>query len=551
VCFAPPLYWKPGMRVPKAYVRPMMARKGAPGQALGLSGTTGTKKIAVILINFTTGGFGVGANTTRDGATGLTSPDFLGTDLADIDTYFTKFKEYYTEASYSQLTLNISFMGSNGVQGTASGLTGYTADKSMSFYGSNVGSQFEPNSPGLIREAINKSGVTSAQYDGVMVIHAGYGNESSSGATGGADGDIWSVVATFTVANGFTEGALLPAREARVTGGSVTGTLPSTGVYCHEFGHLLGLPDLYDTASGRTKYVGKWDIMDFGTWNGSPAGGRPSHYSSWSKVQLGWVTPTKITTSSTVTIQPMSGSTKEGAVYRMDVPGSTKEYFLIEYRRLSGFDDALPGAGTVIWHVDDAVGSFAVNDVNASTYAHPRLKVVEADKNDSISNSGTSEAGDAFALSTQLFTSTQSDAYGGSQTGITVSNFTGAGASSMSVLASLILATTSLDSKKAFNYPNPVRNSASTTLRLVFSRPITSIDLRIYTVAGELVRSKSLGSSDFSASKSKDYEWVYEYVWDLNNHAGAAVAPGVYVYAAEGTADSTKQALVGKLAIIK
>lgn len=549
VCFAPPLHWKPGMHIPKSHPR-AMAWRGAPGRALGLTGTTGTKKIAVILINFTTMGFG--SNATQ---TGLTAADFQGTDLTEMrDTYFANFKSYYTEASYSQLSLNISYVGSNGVFSDPTLVTPYTASGSMSSYGGNN----DANAGELIREAIlaaTANGVTSTNYDGVIVWHAGYGNESSASRTGSAsngdNGDIWSLVANFAVANGFTDGACLPAREAKVSGGSVSAVqiLPVTGVLCHEFGHLLGLPDLYDTSSGRSKWVGKWDLMDFGTWNGTTSGGRPGHYSAWSKVLLGWITPTKLTSSTSISVNALASS-GTSSVYRMDVPGSTQEYFLIEYRRLTGFDDALPGAGMLIWHVDDSVGTFALNNVNASD-SRPRLKVVEADANASIFTSSSSEAGDVFTGSSQLFTSTQSDAYSGSKTGITVSNFSGAGGSVMTALASMILASTGLEAKKAFNYPNPVRNATSTTIRLVFSRPVTSADLRIYTVAGELVRSVSLSQSDFQAAKSADLEWVYEYAWDLTNKAGQAVTTGVYIYAVEGVADTGRQAITGKLAIIK
>jgi M6 family metalloprotease-like protein len=62
------------------------------------------------------------------------------------------------------------------------------------------------------------------------------------------------------------------------------------GVYCHEFGHGLGLPDLYDR-DGSTSGIGEWGIMGSGNWN-SPE--RPAHPEAWTRVELGWTVPVDI-----------------------------------------------------------------------------------------------------------------------------------------------------------------------------------------------------------------------------------------------------------------
>ena len=65
------------------------------------------------------------------------------------------------------------------------------------------------------------------------------------------------------------------------------GTAPPTiGVFCHEYGHALGLPDLYDTTIA-SQGVGKWSLMGAGTWNGvKRAGDCPAHLDAWSKIKL-------------------------------------------------------------------------------------------------------------------------------------------------------------------------------------------------------------------------------------------------------------------------
>src|SRR5713101_306498 len=87
---------------------------------------------------------------------------------------------------------------------------------------------------------------------------------------------------------------------------SVVAESDPTGVYCHEFGHLLGLPDLYDLTGQidpTNNFIGYWEIMALGEWNpniGNPLQPKPvtcpSHHSSWSKILLGVIPPSKIVT---------------------------------------------------------------------------------------------------------------------------------------------------------------------------------------------------------------------------------------------------------------
>jgi immune inhibitor A len=371
-------------------------------------------------------------------------------------------------------------------------------------------------------------------------MHAGYGNESTGG---GADtGDIWSQVVRFSSSptNGFTEGAVVPAREMNAV---------PFGVICHEFGHILGLPDLYDTSTGKTKYVGNWDIMDRGCWNGTPAGSSPSHFSSWCKIFLHWITPTNVSSSGTIIVDNFE---TYPSTYK--IPVVDNEYYLVEYRKKTKFDSSLPGQGILIWRIDDSVGGgpthwdFAeYNDINVSD-THPRVKLIEADGNNSIFNYERSESTDAYYLSSQIFRAPYS--YSDIPTSITISNFSGAGSDSMTTLIALILSSSTLEIKKAMNYPNPIRGD-ETTIRMSFSSPISSGTIKIYNIAGELVFSVGIDENNFKVDKSSNYEWVYEYNWKLENNFGNKVAPGVYVYVCEGNLGSTKQVKIGKLAVIR
>lgn len=63
------------------------------------------------------------------------------------------------------------------------------------------------------------------------------------------------------------------------------------GVFTHEYGHDMGLPDLYDTSGGENG-TGFWTLMSSGSWMGDGTediGSKSSHMGAWEKLQLGWL----------------------------------------------------------------------------------------------------------------------------------------------------------------------------------------------------------------------------------------------------------------------
>ena len=133
--------------------------------------------------------------------------------------------------------------------------------------------------------------------DHFQAIHAGEGEEAGGGAQG-ADA-IWSH-RWYAYSNG--QGSSGPA--GNLLGGTQIGntgmwigdytTEPENGglgVFAHEFGHDLGLPDLYDTAGGDNG-TGFWTLMSGGSWlnHGTDSiGTTPGYMGAWEKLQLGWL----------------------------------------------------------------------------------------------------------------------------------------------------------------------------------------------------------------------------------------------------------------------
>ncbi|WP_088006458.1 M6 family metalloprotease domain-containing protein [Indiicoccus explosivorum] len=222
------------------------------------------------------------------------------------------------------------------------------------------------------------------------------------------------------------------------------------GVYAHEFGHALGLPDFYDTTY-TSQGVGNYSMMAGGSWMRYPnaaaySGNSPTAFDPFSKIFLGWSEPIEVTPQEGVqeiTLPPINAATATNGIVKMEVPGSNgTEYFLFENIQQEGFNKGLirQGAdseGLVAWHVDENVISkyqtagLRVNNVanymnkrfqyNESAFAsdgskitHYGLSVVQADGNYDLEkyvNRG--DAGDFFNEGEEL-TPVSSNVHSGS-----------------------------------------------------------------------------------------------------------------------------------------
>ena len=132
----------------------------------------------------------------------------------------------------------------------------------------------------------------------------------------------------------------------------------ASGVFSHEFGHLLGLPDLFnldyaifggDTPKMDSAGIGAWGVMGWGAlgWNGNDG---PNSFTGWSLRELGWLDPIRPTSHvEDITLDPVM---VKGEVYEVLLPNG--ERFLIENRQREGtyYDRNIPGEGLLIWHED-------------------------------------------------------------------------------------------------------------------------------------------------------------------------------------------------------
>ena len=261
--------------------------------------------------------------------------------------------------------------------------------KASAWYGANSSSRKDDRIGELVREACAALKIDWSTYDNdadgyidnVCFITAG-GSEADGA---GAD-HIWPQQGSMA-----DFGGTFQAGSKTVSNFSVCAESSSMAVFCHEFLHSFGLPDMYDTdgtgSGGRTKGLwGKLSIMDSGIMAGADA--TPPSFSAIELELLGIGRPVRLA-KGYHTLRPV-GTSKE--YLRIDTPNDG-EYFLLECRKAEGWDAGIGGEGLVIYHIDKSVNNswysdyfsrnltarerWEHNEINCRP-EHPCARVIEA-----------------------------------------------------------------------------------------------------------------------------------------------------------------------------
>ncbi|WP_300302006.1 M6 family metalloprotease domain-containing protein [uncultured Muribaculum sp.] len=153
--------------------------------------------------------------------------------------------------------------------------------------------------------------------------------------------------------------------------------LDGIGTMCHEFSHVLGLADLYDTdykENGQAQHPDKWSVMASGPYLNKSR--TPCGYSLYERYALGFAVPRLIGEEGSYSITPLNeGTLADGC--RINTPVDN-EFFLLENRRRTGWDAYLPGEGMLVSRVDSTnVAVWDNNEVNASA-AHTYFTLLRA-----------------------------------------------------------------------------------------------------------------------------------------------------------------------------
>ena len=236
------------------------------------------------------------------------------------------------------------------------------------------------------------------QYvDFVYVIYAGYGEADTDETTANSyliwphNYSIQTIVkyysqgwSKYQKADTKLDGVYLDNYAMSQELDGYSGKLAGNGTFCHEFGHVIGLPDFYDTEYGTNYEQGltpnDWDIMDGGGYNKD--GHCPPNYSAWEKYFMGWITPLNLGSEGAKLELKANG--EEGyKCYQINASGnlesSTKEglNYYIENRQQNGWDEGLPSHGLLIWKVNFSSSAWTNNTPN-NTANNPRYTLVSA-----------------------------------------------------------------------------------------------------------------------------------------------------------------------------
>ena len=150
--------------------------------------------------------------------------------------------------------------------------------------------------------------------------------------------------------------------------------IDGVGTFCHEFGHCLGLPDFYPTSGGSAYGMSTWDIMDHGCYLNN--GYRPCGYTSYERHFMGWMDLIEPVENTQYTMAPLVND--DGTAVKVTNDANPDEYYLLEYRIKTGWDEFLSAEGIMILHVDYDKNAWDNNTPN-NNWNHPRMSIIPAD----------------------------------------------------------------------------------------------------------------------------------------------------------------------------
>ena len=472
---------------------------------------SGNFKILTLLIDFS------------DNAASVNAAEFDTLVYIDVSGSVNNF---YRENSYNNLSIVSPIYPSS--------LGWYRAPQTYAFYvNNNYGyGSYPQNSQKLVEDliALADPSVDFSQFDndldgtvdGLIIAHAGPGAELTGLTT-----DIWSHKWGITpqMRDGVWISTYCINPEYWVTPGDIT-----LGVYCHELGHVLGLPDLYDT-DNSSRGIGSWSLMAGGSWNGS-LGASPAHLDAWSRIFLGFLSPTVPSFDQYGVSFPQVETNQ--TIYKLWTNGAPiSEYFLVENRQQVGYDTWLPSSGMLIWHIDDDRPD---NDSEwypgYTSFGHYKVALEQADglwdleKNIDSGDSGDPYPGSTLNTAFSGVSTPNSDAYSGTPTQVEVSNISN---SMATMTADVIIGSPQniaddIDDllpervRLLGNVPNPFNPGTIIDFEVTAE---TSIKLEIYNLSGQ--RMRILADQFFPAG-------IHRLAWDGKDSMKRDVSSGIYFY---------------------
>ena len=265
---------------------------------------------------------------------------------------------------------------------------------SLKYYGGNKGTLKDIHYDELIKDActLMDDSLDFSAYDAnndgyvdlVYIVYAGF----SESFTGNTPDCIWpkSGFQNFGKFDGKTVARYGINNELNAYPGAYSNPplyrINGIGLFCHEFSHTLGLPDLYQSndACDNNHEMEFWDLMDGGEYTKN--GYLPTPYTAWEREAMGWMNIETLSEEGQLQLTPIQ---EGGKAYRIVNDNATNEYYIIENIQERGWYDAksngnsIKGHGMLVYHVDYNKSYFTLGQKPNETKNHPRMTVVAAD----------------------------------------------------------------------------------------------------------------------------------------------------------------------------
>lgn len=301
--------------------------------------TSGNVKSVVILVNFSNLSF-----KTENAGSFFT--DMFNKKGFDYGNHIGSLKDYFNFNSSGKFNPEFAVVGP------------VTLDSTYSYYGQNDANNDDLHAAQMAYEAcIKASGLVdfslfdadqNGSVDNIYIYYAGK-SEADGGSADMIWPHAWALSGENYVLNLNGKDIENYACSSELQGnGSITGI----GTFAHEYSHILGLADSYDTdyiTNGQSFDIGEWSLMSYGGYNAD--GEVPPSLTLIERQMLGWVTPIELNDVTSGVKLPPLDSSNIGYKINTSNPG---EFYLLENRqqRKGSWDEYLYHHGMLVFHID-------------------------------------------------------------------------------------------------------------------------------------------------------------------------------------------------------
>ena len=337
---------------------------------------TGSPKALVILAEFQDTTFTI-QDTKKVFTNYLMNEDHFSDKRYNQDQNYKGVRGYFKDCSYGKFTPVFDVVGpiklpkAHAVYGAGNDrMDLLLADACAAVDGMVNFADYDANNDGIV--------------DLVYVIYAGH----SANTSGNKDTNIWPKSGTITISHKFDGKSIRRYGVSNELNGSEKTSknnkkINGIGLFCHEFSHTLGLPDIYayntDAENQDNQGMEYWDIMDGGT--GIRGGRVPASYLAWEREVMGWMNIDEL--KNDITINNLKSIDNGGKAYKIVNPKNSNEYIVLQSIQKGawnqGWGDNTYGKGLFAYRISYKSGKVNIFDYPNNLKGKPRVIPIPAD----------------------------------------------------------------------------------------------------------------------------------------------------------------------------